>query len=74
VVAGEVGDRVAQLTDDEGRLFTRSGALPARPEGYRESDVWPETGPRDTERVVTGGSGEVWYSPDHCGTSRSWPW
>jgi hypothetical protein len=24
--------------------------------------------------VVTGGSGEVWYSPDHCGTSRSWPW
>ncbi|WP_159806961.1 hypothetical protein [Cellulomonas citrea] len=30
--------------------------------------------PRGSERVVTGGSGGAWYSPDRYGTLRSWPW
>jgi guanyl-specific ribonuclease Sa len=49
----------------------KSGALPTKPEGYyTESDVWPGTGPRDTERLVIGRNGEVWYTPDHYGTFR----
>jgi guanyl-specific ribonuclease Sa len=52
----------------------RSGALPAQPEGYyQESDVWPGPGKRGAERIVVGGAGEVWYSPDHYGTFLEWP-
>ncbi|TFB87583.1 hypothetical protein E3O44_10855 [Cryobacterium algoricola] len=69
------GVRQGGLPGKPGVYGNRSGALPAQPQGYySESDVWPGTGSRGTERVVTGGSGEVWYTPDHYGTFRSWPW
>lgn len=49
------------------------GDLPPQPIGYyTESGVWP--GAPGTERIVIGQQpGEVWYSPDHYGTFRSWP-
>jgi guanyl-specific ribonuclease Sa len=65
------GVRQGGLPGKPGVYGNKSGALPAEPEGYyTESDVWAGTGPRDTERVVVGRNGEVWYSPDHYGTLR----
>jgi RHS repeat-associated protein len=69
------GVRQGSYQGQPGVYANLSGDLPARPLGYyTESDVWPGTGPRGTERIVTGQNGEVWYSPDHYGTFRSWPW
>ncbi|MFT4036160.1 MAG: ribonuclease domain-containing protein [Patulibacter sp.] len=55
-----------------GTYGNRSGALPKQtdPHYYTESDVWPNAGRRDSERIVRGKHGEVWYSPDHYGTFR----
>ncbi|WP_291377441.1 RHS repeat-associated core domain-containing protein [Demequina sp.] len=58
-----------------GEFQNSQGRLPQQAPGYyTESDVWPGVGPRGTERIVIGGNGEAWYSPDHYGTFRSWPW
>jgi hypothetical protein len=53
-------------------LFANKGdPLPTQPLGYyTESDVWAGPGSRDTERIVVGAGGEVWYSPDHYGSFR----
>lgn len=44
-----------------------NGTLPrqADPRYYTEMDVWAGTGPRGTERLVTGRGGEVYYTPNH---------
>lgn len=68
------GVRRGGLPGKLGVYGNRSGALPVQPEGYyQESDVWPGPGRRGAERIVVGGSGEVWYSPDHYGTFLEWP-
>ena len=69
------GVRQGGLRGKPGVYGNKGGELPTRPEGYyHETDVWPGTGPRDTERIVVGNGGEAWYSPDHYGTFRPWPW
>ncbi|MCB1281222.1 MAG: hypothetical protein KDB18_06840 [Salinibacterium sp.] len=69
-----VGVRQGGLPGQPGVYANRGLDLPAQPRGYySESDVWPGTGPRGTERIITGKNGETWYSPDHYGTFRSWP-
>lgn len=69
------GVRQGGLPGKPGVYGNRSGDLPVQPEGYyHETDVWPGPGSRGTERLVVGGPGEVWYSPGHYGTFRSWPW
>jgi guanyl-specific ribonuclease Sa len=68
------GVRQGGLPGKHGVYGNRSGALPVQPEGYyTESDVWPGPGRRGAERIVVGGPGEVWYSPDHYGTFLEWP-
>jgi RHS repeat-associated protein len=65
------GVRQGGLPGKPGVYGNKSGELPSRPEGYyTESDVWPGPGPRGTERIVVGGNGEAWYTPDHYGTLR----
>jgi guanyl-specific ribonuclease Sa len=69
------GVRQGGLPGKPGVYGNRSGALDPQPEGYyTESDVWPGPGPRGSERIVTGGSGEVWFTPDHYGTLWPWRW
>ncbi len=69
------GVRQGGLPGKPGVYGNRSGALPVQPEGYyTESDVWPGPGSRGTERIVVGGPGEVWYTPNHYGTFWMWPW
>jgi ribonuclease T1 len=49
----------------------REGLLPAKPEGYyKEYTVSPAEGAkgRGAERLVVGGNGEVYYTPDHYGS------
>jgi guanyl-specific ribonuclease Sa len=63
------------LPGKPGVYGNKSGALPPQPLGYyHETDVWPLSGPRGTERIVTGDGGEAWYTPDHYGTFMPWPW
>ncbi|NYI41875.1 RHS repeat-associated core domain-containing protein [Demequina lutea] len=59
--------------NQKGVYANLGGDLPPKPLGYyTESAVWP--GAPGTERIVVGQKpGEVWYSPDHYGTFRSWP-
>jgi RHS repeat-associated protein len=65
------GVRQGGLPGRPGVFGNREGRLPSQPQGYyTESDVWPGTGPRGTERIVRGNNGEVWYTPDHYGTFR----
>lgn len=65
------GVRQGGLPGKPGVYGNKSGTLPSQPEGYyTESDVWPGTGPRGTERIVVGANGEVWYTPDHYGNFR----
>jgi len=65
------GVRQGGLPGKPGVYGNKSGALPDQPVGYyHEADVWPGTGPRGTERIVVGNSGEVWYTPNHYGTLR----
>ncbi len=69
------GVRQGGLQGKTGVYGNKSGALPVKPEGYyKESDVWPGPGPRKPERIVVGGPGEAWYSSDHYGTFKEWPW
>jgi guanyl-specific ribonuclease Sa len=69
------GVRQGGLPGKPGVYGNKGMDLPPQPEGYySESDVWPGPGPRGTERIVMGDGGEVWYSPDHYGTFRPWPW
>jgi RHS repeat-associated protein len=69
------GVRQGGLPGKPGVYGNGGGQLPARPEGYyNETDVWPGTGPRGTERIIVGDGGEAWYTPDHYGTFRPWPW
>jgi guanyl-specific ribonuclease Sa len=69
------GVRQGGLPGKPGVYGNKSGKLPLEAEGYyRESDVWPGPGRRGAERIVTGGRGEVWYSPDHYETFREWFW
>jgi RHS repeat-associated protein len=68
-------DRIAaggpyDLSRNDGTTYqNRSGALDAQPNGYYTEYVVPSpfagTGP---QRVVTGGGGEMFYTPDHYGT------
>jgi guanyl-specific ribonuclease Sa len=66
------GIRQGAFQGQPGVFGNVAGDLPARPTGYyTEMDVWPGPGPRGAERLVVGGPGEAWYSPDHYGTFRS---
>jgi guanyl-specific ribonuclease Sa len=59
---GRRGSRRGVFQNAEGRL-------PRKPRGYWiESDVWPKHGPRDTERLVFGREGEVYWTRDHYET------
>ena len=50
-----VGVRQGGLPGQPGVYANRGLDLPAQPRGYySESDVWPGTGPRGTERIITG--------------------
>ncbi len=63
------GMRQGGLPGKPGVYGNKNGALPTKPEGhYTETDVWPGTGPRGTQRLVIGRNGEVWYTPDHYAT------
>lgn len=65
------GVRQGGLPGKPGVYGNHGGQLPQQPTGYyRETDVWPGTGPRGTERLVVGNGGEAWYTPDHHGTFR----
>jgi RHS repeat-associated protein len=68
------GVRQGGLPGKLGVFENRGNPLPVQPVGYyTESDVWPGTGPRGSERVVVGRNGEAWYTPDHYGTFRPLP-
>ncbi|MEO7122568.1 MAG: RHS repeat-associated core domain-containing protein, partial [Lacisediminihabitans sp.] len=67
------GVRQGQSAGGKGVFENRDNVLPVKDPGYyKESDVWSGPGPRGGERVVTGESGEFYYSPDHYGTFRTW--
>ena len=53
------------------RMVGRTRLLPSRPEGYYREFVHPTPGVRGPgpQRVVQGQGGELFYSPDHYGTS-----
>lgn len=67
--------RIAAGTRDphrnDGATFAnREGRLPRRPRGYYTEWVirTPGRGGVGPQRLVTGGDGEAWYTPDHYGS------
>jgi len=50
----------------KGVFQNAEGRLPRKASGYWvESDVWPQNGPRDGERLIFGRAGEVYWTRDH---------
>lgn len=48
----------------------REGLLPSKPSGYYEEFVHPTPGVKGagSQRIIRGGGGELYYTPDHYGS------
>jgi guanyl-specific ribonuclease Sa len=67
--------RQLRFPNDGSTFQNREGRLPKHPSGYYREWVVPTkgVGGPGPQRIVTGGGGEVWYTPDHYKTFRRMP-
>jgi ribonuclease T1 len=67
--------RQLRFPNDGSTFQNREGRLPKHPAGYYREWVVPTkgVGGPGPQRIVTGGGGEVWYTPDHYKTFRRMP-